>query len=120
MFTSRCSMVVAVFALLAFVIVGPQVAAGDKTSSVTGKVTLDGKPLAGGTIIFHAADDDQFVGTKIKEDGTYKVVRVPAGKYRVAIKSKGVPARYGSEDTSALTVEFAAGVHEHNFELRSR
>jgi hypothetical protein len=106
MFTSRHSLVVAVFTLLAFLTAGPHVTAGDKTTSVTGKITfLDGTPLAGGTIILYAAGDDQFVGTKIKADGTYKIVRVPVGKHMVAIKSKGVPARYGSEDTSAIVLD---------------
>ncbi len=118
MFTSRHSLVVAVFALLAFLIVGPHAAAGDKTSSVTGKITLDGKPLPGGTIIFYPAGDDQFVGTKIKEDGSFKLDRVPVGKHKVAIESKGVPARYGSK--SALVVEVKEGANQFDFDLRSK
>jgi hypothetical protein len=118
MFTSRCSMVFAVFTLLAFLIAGPHAAAGDKTSSVTGHITLDGKPLTGGTIIFYAAGDDQFVGTKLKEDGTYKLVRIPVGKHKVAIESKGVPAKYGSK--SELVVEVKEWADQFDFALRSR
>ena len=118
MFLARCSVVFAVFALLAFLLAGLHVVAGEKTSSVSGRITLDGKPLAGGTIILYEARGDQFVGTKIKEDGRFEIDRVLVGKHKVAIESKGVPERYGSK--SALEVEVIEGANQLDFELRSK
>jgi hypothetical protein len=50
--------------------------AGD--AEVSGKLTLDGKPLAGARVIFHL-EKGQFVGTTTSEDGSYLVGRVPEG-----------------------------------------
>src|SRR5262249_40905283 len=104
--------------LLAFLIAGSHAVAGDKTSSVTGRITLDGKPLAGGTIILYEARGDQFGGTKIKEDGPFKIGRALGGKPRGAFESKGVPGRYGSK--SALEVEVIEGANQLDFDLRSK
>ena len=83
---------------VAVLLAAPALAAEGKTS---GRITLDGKPLAAGKITLHRADG-QFVGAKIK-DGLYSLDRVPAGDYSVAIEGPGVPKKYGSEETSALT-----------------
>jgi hypothetical protein len=93
-------------------------------ASVQGTVTLDGKPLAVGRIIFHLAGG-QFVGSRLKEDGKYKVDRVPLGRHKVTVEAsvKGrslLPARYASEDTSALRVEVKKGGSTIDFALLSR
>ena len=113
----RCSMVLTIFTVVAFLNVGPHATAGGKTSSVTGKITLDGKPIADGKIFFYVGDD-QFVGAKTQKDGTFKIDRIPAGTHKVAIEGKGVPARYGSQ--SVLVVSVADGANQHDFELRSK
>jgi hypothetical protein len=84
-------------------------------AQVMGMVTLDGKPIAEGKVTFHLAND-QFVGSKIK-DGRYLIERVPVGARKVTIEGKGIPAKYGSEETSSLTAEVKKGA-EINFDLR--
>jgi hypothetical protein len=84
-------------------------------AQVMGTVTLNGKPIAEGKVTFHLAND-QFVGSKIK-DGRYLIERVPVGTRKVTIEGKGVPAKYGSEETSSLTAEVKKGA-EINFDLR--
>ena len=96
----------------------PRAFAGDETASVSGTITLDGAPLAGGRIIFHQ-DNDQFVGAKIK-DGKYKLDRVPVGTHRVSVESKGLPARYSSEEQSALRIDIDKGKNVADFDLRSK
>jgi hypothetical protein len=118
MFVSRCSRVVAVFALLALLVVGPGPTAAADLSSVTGRITLDGRPLPGGRILFHQGD--QFIGARIKEDGTYKLARVPVGRHKVTVEFKGLPARYSAEDRSPLRVEVRKGTNTFDFELKSR
>jgi hypothetical protein len=118
MFASRCSLLVAVVALLALLVAGPRAPAAEP-ASVTGRITLDGRPLPGGRIIFYVGDD-QFVGAKIKAAGTYKLARVPVGRHKVTVEFKGLPARYSEEDKSALVVEVSKGANTLNFDLTSR
>ena len=89
----------------------------DVVVGIKGSVTLDGKPLPIGRIIFFSADD-QFVGSKIK-NGPFKIDRVQVGKYKVTVESVGIPAKYSSEDASPLVVEVNAGANVFNFDLKS-
>jgi hypothetical protein len=89
--------------------------ADEKTGAVEGKVVFKGKPIADGKIVFHL-DNGQFVGCKIK-NGEYKIDRVPTGTRKVSIEANGIPAKFSSEETSALTVEIAGGRQQMNFEL---
>src|SRR5262245_14888712 len=83
---------------------GPPAPAADQPPVISGRITLDGRPLPGGRIIFYVGDD-QFVGAKVKADGTFKVDRVPVGTHSVTVEHKTVPPKYASEDQSALRVE---------------
>jgi hypothetical protein len=88
----------------------PVSGADDKLATVEGKVTYKGQPLADGTITFYLKDD-QFVGAKIKEDGTYRIDRVPAGKVKVVVQSRKVPIpeKYAHEETTPLEIEIKKG-----------
>ena len=89
--------------------------ADDKASTVQGTVVFKGKPIADGKIIFHL-DNGQFIGCTIK-NGEYKIDRVPTGPRKVSIEANGIPAKYSSEETSALMVEIAGGRQQMDFEL---
>lgn len=102
------------FACTALLYSGARAGDDDKTATVQGKITVDGKPLAAGKIFFFIGED-QFVGAKVK-DGVYKVDRVPIGKRVVAVEFKGVPARYS--DKSELRVEVRKGENELIFDLK--
>ena len=82
---------------------------------VTGLITVRGKPITG-KVTFHL--DDQFVGSKVKEDGKYTVNRVMVGKYKVTLEGKGVPAKFTAEDITPLTVEVKEGANTFDFELQ--
>lgn len=114
MFATR-SALFAMFVLTGLLMqVAPSLAIAD--DEVTGTVNIDGKPLAAGKITFHR-DNGQFVGCKFK-DGRYKIDRVPAGTLRVTLEGKGVPARFSSEDTTALRVQVAEdGPNRFDFDL---
>lgn len=83
---------------------------------VAGVIVLNGTPLADGTIALYA--DDQFVGAKLKAGGRFTINRVPTGRYKVAITGKGVPAKYGSDERTPLTVEVQEGENTFDFDLR--
>lgn len=118
MVTTRYGIGCVVLTLVASLAAGPNAALSDEAVTVKGTVTLDGKPLPGGRIIFHLGAD-QFVGAKIK-DGAFKLDRAPAGTHKVTVESPGLPARYTSEEQSALRVEVKKGANELTFYLKSR
>jgi hypothetical protein len=93
-------------------------AADEAAVAVDGTVTVNGQPLADGIIIFHL-DDNEFVGTKVK-DGRYRVTRVPAGEWRVTLRSDKTPERFASEDTSGLRVAVKPGKNTLDFDLKKR
>lgn len=94
------------------------IAAEEVGVTVAGIVTVNGQPLADGMIIFYL-DDNEFVGTKVK-GGTFRVTRVPAGEWRVTIRSDEVPAKYASEDTSGLRVAVKQGMNTLDFDLKKK
>ena len=113
MFAARSS-------LMAMAFIGALLAAGTPLliaaeSSATGTIAMAGKPLATGKITFHR-DNGQFVGSKIK-DGKYSIDSLPIGTMRVTIEGPGVPAKFGSEDASALVVQAKAGRSAFDFSL---
>jgi hypothetical protein len=57
---------------------------GQPAGSVSGKVTLKGQPMAGGTVTFLGADD-RGASSPIEPDGTYTVSRVAVGVARIAV-----------------------------------
>lgn len=59
---------------------------GDKRASVSGKVTVGGKPLTGGNITFIlVSDPNRTTSGLIKPDGSYEVSDAPVGECKVVI-----------------------------------
>jgi hypothetical protein len=119
----RCSITVAV---LAAVLLDPGrvASAEEELSSVTGRVTLDGKPLGTGKVIFHIGDG-QFVGSKIGPEGEFKVGRVPKGTHKVTVEAiingrNVLPPVYSSEERSELRFEVKKGENVLDLQLKSR
>ena len=54
------------------------------TSNITGKITYQGKPLAGVTVIFYD-EKNMTPQDKTKADGSYSIAKVAAGKAKIAI-----------------------------------
>jgi hypothetical protein len=67
--------------LLCFVVVG----CGASFTQLSGKVTLDDKPLPGGTVVFVTEDGSKTEHVPIKPDGTYSSDRIPSGDLRVGV-----------------------------------
>jgi hypothetical protein len=112
----RISLAVAFLAMAVVLLGGHPVAAGERTATVKGIITLDGKPLAEGKIFFHLPDD-QFVGARIK-DGKYKVSRVPVGGWLITVEGAGVPAKYRSGRTTSLKVEILANATPGAYDIK--
>jgi hypothetical protein len=58
---------------------------GQRYSRVHGKVTFQGKPVAGGSIFF-LGEDNQSYSARIGADGSYTARSVPRGKVRVSVQ----------------------------------
>lgn len=93
------------------------IAADEGASGIKGTVTVNGKPLPDGKLVLHA-DGAKPVELSIK-DGKYAGDKVPPGTRIVTIEGVGVPAKYGSPETSGLTVEIKAGANELAFDLKT-
>jgi hypothetical protein len=71
---------------------------GKGSGTVSGKVTLDGKPVPGGSINFACLNEEGKVQTaltaQIDEDGSYRVANIPEGPVKITIQgpARGVPA----------------------------
>jgi hypothetical protein len=89
----------------------------EAASKVSGIVTLDGSPVPSAVIRLHQKNGH--VARAEIRDGAFAINSVPAGWYVVSIAGTEVPAKYGSAETSALTVIVKGGDNDLNFELRS-
>jgi hypothetical protein len=65
---------------------------GTKTAKVHGKVVYSGKPVTGGQIAFFSADDTKINPSRgvINEDGTFTVEKVPVGRVKVSVDTRGL------------------------------
>src|SRR5437588_6501794 len=62
---------------------------GKKASgTVSGKVTYQGKALRGGSVTFIPADGVGVATSRIAEDGSYKVEKVPAGNVKITVETE--------------------------------
>jgi hypothetical protein len=104
-------------------------------AEVAGKVTLDGKPFAGGTVVFAGPTDA--ATAEILPDGSYRASNVPLGPVRVVIVTSGpsstksqsgrgpavqpaAPARYRDAKTSGLSLTVAEGDQVFDVPMKTR
>ena len=91
---------------------------------VSGKVTLNGQPLPGGSITFLLPSDQRYRATAlIGRQGEFSVADAPLGKVEVEVETLSynamhpgtpfqIPAKYGRRETSGLTIEVGPGSRE--------
>ena len=120
-----------VILLLVAVLVG----CGVSESDITGEVTLDGKPLKEGEIVFEAADGKVAPVAAPIQDGTF-ALRVPTGSKVVRINAAGpsdkidpvlktpfresiIPEVYNSDTKLTANVE-AGKANKFTFTLKSK
>jgi hypothetical protein len=127
------------FAAAAFALIAAGGCGGKSVSTVHGKVTLDGEPIAAGDIQFLPTGGSSRKAAAPIEQGAYALAptdALPPGEYRVEIRwpkptgrkipsadpgmqadetKEVVPARYNSDST--LKVEIGGGDVEKDFAL---
>lgn len=109
-------------------------------ATVSGKVTLDGTPLAKGNIAFYGGEKSALAMGSIDSSGNYQLLTGTAtglkpGSYQVTVVANDVieptqpfgspmpklitPPKYSDGATSGLTAEVKPGSNVHNFDLKS-
>jgi hemoglobin len=89
----------------------------DKTASVSGKVTVDGKPVVAGKVIFHP-EEGKSISTELKEDGTFELKALKPGKYTLTVEAgPAVPLKYSDPTKSGLQVVVLNGKNGHDLDL---
>jgi hypothetical protein len=114
---------------------------GNGQGTVSGKVTLDGKPLPGGIITINDAAGLS-PGGGIGKDGSYSVSNVAPGPAVITVLTVGtrpslrdpnntvaapnphgefveIPGKYVDKGTSGLSLDVKGGKQDHNVELKS-
>lgn len=121
-------------ACLACCLLGCGRATGPATYPVSGTVTLNGKPLVTGDVIFYPETENMPAVMGKLEEGRYSF-RAVAGRHRVSIQAVGgkprvvspvmppvferlVPARYNQSTTLTADVT-ATGTNRFDFDLTS-
>jgi hypothetical protein len=110
---------------------GPRMEAG--RGPVRGTITIDGKPLLGGTIFIVSAKDPMYqAAVSIKPDGTFSVADAPTGDVVVAVDNESqkfnnpkayvpLPAKYKNAKTSGVKATIGKDASEGlKIELKSK
>lgn len=127
-------------------VVGCSGKGGGAKDSITGKVTLEDKPVSG-TVYFVYADNKE-VSSPIKADGSYQIDKAAPGKVKIVVKSmlgsagtglvappkitdqpempkldgggQGVPPppKYNAANTSDIEYEVQPGKHTFDIQLK--
>jgi hemoglobin len=88
----------------------------EEEASLNGSVTLDGKPLAKGTI--NLSKVGRAFAAPIAADGKYKIAKLEPGTYAISvINNPDVPEKYTQSKTSPLTYEVKAGANNFDVSL---
>jgi len=112
---------------------------GANVSTISGKVTLEGKILDKGDIGFHQEEGVVVSTTRINQDGSYTIgaeAKTLPGNYKVVIIANEVsigkgpgnvpmptritPLAYSSKEQTPLKAVLKAGSNEFNFDLKSK
>jgi hypothetical protein len=116
---------------------------GPSQATVSGKVTMQGKPVTAGTVLFVGGDNQ--IGTgKLDGEGRYVAPSVPMGSVKVAVQTLRpeqvtgaeanrpkdapplpsrltnlvpVPQKYADPETSGLTCDVKQRQQEYNIDL---
>jgi hypothetical protein len=97
---------------------------GSSPATVSGKVTLQGKAVTSGVVVF-VGDNNQVAIGKLDGEGLYVAPRVPMGNLKVAVQTfrRGeevkavVPEKYADPEKSGLSCAIQQGRQEYNIDL---
>jgi hypothetical protein len=74
---------------------------GPTTGSVSGKVTLNGAPLAAGVVLFSNAKTGVGASATLDASGAYRIESIRTGEYQVAVQPPPAPAPHEMQPGAA-------------------
>jgi hypothetical protein len=94
--------------LICFLVL-PCAGCGKQTSTFSGKVTYQGRPITNGVVYFLGPAPKMQMGMgTIHDDGTYIATDVPVGEVRVSFQAPGIPEKYADPNKSELIFTITA------------
>jgi hypothetical protein len=89
------------------------------TGNLAGVVMLGGKALGEAEVVLVPANKltDKGMTAKTDGDGTFELLEVKAGDYKVVVKGKDVPAKYSDPKQTPLTFKVQKGDNIGSFDL---
>ncbi|MFO0825362.1 MAG: carboxypeptidase-like regulatory domain-containing protein [Gemmataceae bacterium] len=92
-----------------------------KDTGLSGKVSVQGKVVAGGEVAFVSLDlaKPRVFTATTQADGSYKFTELlPPGRYAVIVNGKGVPDKFTTTTTSGLVITVKAGSSTQDIDLK--
>ena len=96
-------------------------AKGIPTATVSGIVTIQGKPLAAAEVTLVTLDEakPRVFTAASQPDGSYSFkAPMPAGRYVAIVTAPTIPAKYQTTTTSGLTIDVQPGANARNIDLK--
>lgn len=89
-------------------------------ATIAGLVALDDQPVSNATVTLHFLNGSGTRSTVTKDDGTFNF-EAPTGKAKIIVKKqKHLPAKYGTPETTPLSVQIKSGENELTLKLGTR
>src|SRR5262249_23612869 len=91
-----------------------------KTGNVAGVITIDGAPVAEGEVLLVPAErlNEKGVAASTDKDGTFEMLEIAVGKYKVVINGKDVPEKYKNALQTPIIYEVLKGDNIGSFTLK--
>jgi hypothetical protein len=95
---------------------------GPRSGDISGKVLYRGQPLPGGAVTYFPDSGKGAFTTRIQPDGSYHLLRVPAGKMHIAIAPLAAPAaaRRVDPEMQAMAKAIKSGKQKLSPEAREK
>ena len=108
---------------------------GSTTNTLTGKVTINGKPAVAGAMVKLVSADNKVATGGVGSDGTYSVADAPEGPVKIGVigvptgtvkvdmpgmsaaTGEPIPARYADPNSSGLTYTVKKGYQTYDIAL---
>lgn len=88
-FVFRCACRLGLLGLLVLAL-GASAGCGNRTGTVTGKITYNNAPVKGGHLTFLHQEGKRSVSVQIAEDGTYTIDRIPVGEVKIVVETESL------------------------------
>lgn len=101
---------------IAFGYPAPQELTAEAKVSLNGTITVSGRPLESGRILFYD-DEGQIFGAVVGKHGVYSIKRPGIGQHKITIDGEGIPAKFSAIAETVLRFDIRDAANVCNFDL---